>query len=492
MRRWACSKYVSYKLSVSRLDEILVDWQSKLKIYPHFDKIMSVEKILGLVLDPEKVQKNSFFPLILYPKIENRFKAAPKRRDIFWTARRDSYIYTQYREYLLKKYEEILLSKGIYEIPIAYRTIPKSNKNASGKSNIEFALDAFDEIRNLSNCTAIALDIKGFFDNLSHDILKSNLQKILKVSKLPKDYYAIYKSITNYKFVDYFELLEVLGLFGDVVVRGKTVKGHLKSKKEIKKQFKDNHYQICSQEDFKKLVCDKKSGILKKPNESIGIPQGTPISDIFANIYMIDFDCELSKIANEHGVYYRRYSDDILLIVPEKSEESFDYNFIVSSLLKKYCGSLEIKTEKSLVVKFRAGSLSQSCEGIFPKKCARRPFEYLGFVFDGMSVCLRSSTISNLYRKATHSAQREGHILRKRYPTLSSDLIIERYNFSALFQKFGKVKDFEEVDDFKKWTFWTYVKRSEKEIKIRKFKGNITRQVRKLKDRMKKELVGRL
>lgn len=38
--------------------------------------------------------------------------------------------------------------------------------------NIDFANYAFKEIVSRGNCVALVIDIKGFFDNLDHEILK--------------------------------------------------------------------------------------------------------------------------------------------------------------------------------------------------------------------------------------------------------------------------------------------------------------------------------
>lgn len=53
----------------------------------------------------------------------------------------------------------------------------------------------------------------------------------------------------------------------------------------------------------------------------IGIPQGTSISALFANAYMIEFDKKLSDYVNSVNGFYRRYSDDIILIVPYTEKE---------------------------------------------------------------------------------------------------------------------------------------------------------------------------
>lgn len=56
----------------------------------------------------------------------------------------------------------------------------------------------------------------------------------------------------------------------------------------------------------------------------MGIPQGTAVSAVLANVYMIDFDEWLAKLCEKEGGLYRRYSDDFIIVLPQKqfSEES--------------------------------------------------------------------------------------------------------------------------------------------------------------------------
>lgn len=52
------------------------------------------------------------------------------------------------------------------------------------------------------------------------------------------------------------------------------------------------------------------------PKNRLGIPQGTTVSEILANIYMIVFDEFVANlIENYHGLY-RRYSDDFIIVIP--------------------------------------------------------------------------------------------------------------------------------------------------------------------------------
>ena len=65
----------------------------------------------------------------------------------------------------------ILLKRGSAECILAYRS-------DLGKCNIQFAKEAFDQVRKRGECTAIALDIKGYFDNIDHETLKEKWQTI--------------------------------------------------------------------------------------------------------------------------------------------------------------------------------------------------------------------------------------------------------------------------------------------------------------------------
>ena len=52
-----------------------------------------------------------------------------------------------------------------------------------------------------------------------------------------------------------------------------------------------------------------------KEKIQVGIPQGLPISAVLANLYLLDFDKNiLDKVVKGKGGFYRRYSDDIIII----------------------------------------------------------------------------------------------------------------------------------------------------------------------------------
>jgi hypothetical protein len=107
------------------------------------------------------------------------------------------------------------------------------------------------------------------------------------------------------------EAYKALGYIGEIKLQnGRTRTGYLVKRKDFPKQ-------ICSGKQFR----DKLASKTKQHSESFGIPQGSPISDLLANIYLVDFDCEIQSLVSSVGGVYRRYSDDILIILPGLSTD---------------------------------------------------------------------------------------------------------------------------------------------------------------------------
>ena len=193
------------------------NWYSKVKNRLHLDEKCNKAKA-EKVVQPANVSEHKFFPFIhfqikqfkLSKKLEQRENELSvmdpyKKRDIYYAGHLDSYIYSYYNEKLLEYYERFLQNNYL-ECSIAYRHIDKNNVG-TGKSNIDFAAEAFKEIKNRKECYAIGLDIHSFFDELDHKILYKNLCKLTEKDKLPDDLYQIYKILTKFHFIELDELL---------------------------------------------------------------------------------------------------------------------------------------------------------------------------------------------------------------------------------------------------------------------------------------------
>lgn len=327
--------------------------------YLHFDSPVGVKLASALVTSPKAVSQHAFYPLISYEittrkvKKDSYGKIIPndKNRPIAYPAHLDSHIYSYYARQLSEAYELALHKRGISDAVLAFRPL--------GKSNIHFAAEAFQTIRSRGNCTAIGLDISGFFDNLDHNLLKKAWCQILDLDKLPDDHFAVFKAITRYSVVD---RSEVYGLFG--------ISEH---------NPKAPGRRICSAADFRLKVRSK--GLIKVHDKNYGIPQGTPISAILSNIYMLEFDKKMVELVSPKDGKYVRYCDDMLVIIPRHSYRR------IESKSQKFIEELKLKInpDKTEICRFalKRGKLRSN-----------RLLPYLGFTFDGQNVLLRSAALA--------------------------------------------------------------------------------------------------
>jgi hypothetical protein len=198
----------------------MVVWQlmpKDLKRYPHFDSQFSIRDAIALATDPKAVVAHKFYPFILYTNRWTRFAKRGedgdvKTRPIRYASRGDAYIFTYYRHLITQAYE-IALSKNLLDKSvIAYRRI--CNPDGTGKCNIHFSREAFEEIIKLGNCCVVALDISSFFESLDHCLLKSTWCELLNVKKLPEDHYRVFRAITRYAVVEKEEVYARLGYYG--------------------------------------------------------------------------------------------------------------------------------------------------------------------------------------------------------------------------------------------------------------------------------------
>lgn len=432
-----------------------------LKHYPHFDAPLKLSEIRKIVNDPIRVTQNSFFPLIQYEKRWQPFRVSktnpkpdPKVRKIRFAARRDAYIYAKYRKILSPLYESKLVELGISDIPIAYRKITAGN--SKGKCNIDFAKDAFDFVASNSNCFVITLDISKFFESLDHNRIQKIWTDLLGVKTLPADHQAVFKSLTAYRWVDRTAVYERLGYFGQKQSKnGTNIQGYLKP-------FKDMPKQLCLPKEFREKIAgsSKFPSIIHKNTDQFGIPQGTPVSDLIANMYLMHFDVYLRDMAIAYNGRAFRYSDDIMLVVNvSKQADAETIEKDVRSKISYFGSELVIKETKSSIHQFVAGK-DNKLQCLHIKGAGKNGLEYLGFRFDGTRVFLRDSTVSNLKRKMTFAARIRAEEHKKRYSDRTAAKLKCSFNYDHLFQTFMRVEEFDTTKSVKSWTFWTYARRA--------------------------------
>ncbi len=470
------------------------DWDlhvSKLKRYPHFDSWISSEDAIQLATDPQRVSTHTFYPFMRYVQGWTRFagkseKGKRKDRPIRYAARADAYIFAYYRHVLSERYEVQLKNECLADNVLAYRKIP-NDSGLGGKCNIHFAKDAFLKIRELGDCCVLALDISNFFESLDHKRLYEMWLRLMGCKRLPHDHFQVFKAITRYSIVDKMLVYQRLGHFGKkrTSSTGVAIPGYLtpRSKMPLK---------LCTGEQFRQKIAggDGTKSLIEKNFKPYGIPQGSPISDLLANVYLLDFDITVAKWTKSLGGTYYRYSDDILIILPGEKTVGLPLMDEIQTLIQTFGSKLKIKDEKTSFLEFHKCKNHQIFNLVKGTQ-GKNGLEYLGFRFDGKYVYIRDSTLSNLYRKISRNARRAANAMARRYSDKSLPHLIKAIDYERFTQRFGKVEDFgEKSDDYRNWTFWTYAKRAH--VILGELGKPIIRQLRKLRSNIRTRLENEL
>ncbi|WP_417913971.1 reverse transcriptase domain-containing protein [Candidatus Electronema sp. JM] len=406
------------------------DW-FRIKKYPHiglplieFDRLW-VEKYVN---NPANIAKHAFFPFIHRTMLTRKFrkeydefdeiinggmrKKSAKNREIFYANHIDSNVFSYYTTKIGKLYEEELSHRNLSNSVTAYRKIPHPTKQR-GMNNVDFAEEVFSFIRRQKTPVLVAtiFDIKSFFDNLNHLRLKSAWASLLRLEQLPRDHYNIFKAITKFSFIDIKSLFDVVK--NDLIKYEKDNGIKRVAVKDIENLRNQEIVAFCTTKELRSKI--RPAGIIKsnkfiKNNDGTqskrekGIPQGSPISSMLANLYLMDFDSKIAEAVKECGGLYRRYSDDIVVVTPESSGEML--RKLVLNTIKEY--DLEIQDSKTNSYKFHSSPLGYICGKILPNGNLNtgRRFTYLGFEFNGRFTYLKSASLSRFYRIMKHSVRR--------------------------------------------------------------------------------------
>jgi Reverse transcriptase (RNA-dependent DNA polymerase) len=428
--------------------------EKDIKQYSHFDAPLTGDEIARIANDPASVVANPFFPLIMFKKEWQPYRSSPrpekKVRELRYAARKDAAIYARYRALLSGHYESLIEARGLDSFVIGYRRIA-DDKSTGGKTNIHFARDAFEFIAQNSPCVVVVADISKFFESMDHALLKDRWATVLGVKRLPDDHFTIFKQATNYRVIEQTDLFEKLGF----AVRADSVLKYTKRRKEMPKQLTD-------MPSFRTLF-DKKNPDrteVYKHTKKFGIPQGLPISDLLANIYMMDFDEAVGNWCSSKGGFYQRYSDDIICVIPGAEAKSSEIVDKLKSEIAKNGAALVLKDSKvtsgSYAVDAKGALRFSLCSGR-----AKNGIEYLGFRFDGQKTFLRDKTLSNLNRKfkLRINGSVAGYI--RRYKSKSGVWLQQNFDIDNSVSQFLRKERFDESDNPKNWTFWTYARRAE-------------------------------
>lgn len=433
----------------------------KYKNYGHFDNKIAPLKVKRLVENPEWIKKHGFYPLVHLELSFDKFSCDKgegirklKTRNIYYSSHIDRYIYQHYSYMLNEKYNNIAAEKSINTCCIAYR-------NNLGKNNIHFAKEVFDYILKSKTSYILVGDFKNFFDNLDHKYLKLMLKNVLNTYDLPLDWYKIYKSVSNFHFVEL-----------DDISRYKY--GKVRRFKTKREKFFEN------MRDFDKF---KNNFLIYNNPNNKGIPQGLPISAVLSNVYMIEADERLQNIAINNNGLYRRYSDDFIFII--QSTDKLIVKEVFNDVINILDGipELDLQLDKTGFYKYENSKIYSVNELFSNKKNGSNRLDYLGFILNENGVSIRDKTISKYYYKLIRYVKKSNNknskfTLRKLFVKFSSDGSTIKNNNN-------------------KGNFITYVRKSNKIFSkkvdnklIRNHKANIIKTYNKKKEKHISEFTG--
>ena len=367
-----------------------IEKHSDIKSYAHFDKRTSLSnpRTLKYILNINNIKSHNFYPFIHFSKTKKKFTQnkenmkTPNPRDLFYCSHLDRCVYQRYAFLLNEKYNVFAQNNHINSVAIAYR-------DNLGKTNIDFAKEAFRKISSLKNAFIFVSDFEHFFDNINHEYLKKKLCELLTEQKLPEDYYAVYKNITKFAFWEWEDIIKC------------------SYEDEFNTTSKNKNKSIVNKRDkiLTNLQFKSNTKYIKKNHTNIGIPQGSPISAVLSNIYMIDFDKLMSHYVKSKNGTYMRYSDDLIIILPlTQKEDITNYKKEIFDNISTMGNYITLSQEKTHVYLFENNSTRNEQDSV-PTE-----IDYLGFLFDGNKIKIRPRSLGKYY----YRMQRKAKTLRER------------------------------------------------------------------------------
>jgi hypothetical protein len=474
-------------------------------------KINLLEK---LIQNKNWVASHPFLPFIGYSISERRVskinKELPrekqgsikKNRPIRYASHLDGLIYSYYGLILYGKYEQKIQNLGLNDVVIAYR---KSDCMGRRADNINLSKEVFDQIKKLNgNCVALAFDIKSFYDNIDHKKLKTEWISLLEDKctdgRLPPDHFNIFKSLTDYSFIDLRAISMYIGCKNKEKAYPECKDCYFLHKHELShKLFSDPS----GFRKFRKWYKDNpiiKTWTAEKPEQHAdvlkndrtfnfnigildpapyGIPQGSPMSALLANIYMLPFDMIMKDFCDKSNAVYRRYSDDILIICDKDVQKSItDYMMTAIAERGNHLKIHQIENTKTSKSK---------CYDFTSPRIKEDPLQYLGFTFDGKKVQIRGSSMARYLRKSKRGVTSMRFVTQKKM----QNMVDAGVNPKDLVPKLNRQKLYETYTHLGRKNFWTYVKRAFSDMdcsEIRKQMGHHFDRVKKMIDEEDKKL----
>lgn len=303
-------------------------WYAK-KGYLHFDYALDLREASRYVCNPKNIVRHKFSPFIHYIKIARKVKrdtaaeaawkaagkphnlkprllAKDKPRNIFYASHIDGYIYSYYSSIIQAAYDEYLRANALEYNVIAYRSVERKTVRYS---NIHFARDAFAFLETNADLNVSCYDLSKFFDRLDTNVLMKNWAKVLGVPVLPEDHKVLHRQLSNFTFVEEEDLIESF--------KSNFSESPRRHGFDLFSGGSSSH-RVCNYKELRQLHASFKSKSKKliqpKGNLDItGIAQGSAISGLLANIFMLEFDIAVKRLVEDMSGLYLRYSDDLFI-----------------------------------------------------------------------------------------------------------------------------------------------------------------------------------
>lgn len=222
----------------------------------------------------------------------------------------------------------------------------------------------------------------------------------MNIEKLEDDWYKVFKSMTKYSYIERYDIEEFL------------INNGIETKESIK--TRNSLFDNICWKDAKKKLRDK----INVNKDGFGIPQGSPLSGVLANVYMVDFDIKANNYAKSKNGLYMRYSDDLIMIIPKSKVLSINELWNELSNIKMEYQTLTMNINKTSGYLYENNQVTSLHEQIDGMKNGGNFISYLGFSFDGKYIKFRDKTLTKffykLYRKIDSMVLREKYRIQKR------------------------------------------------------------------------------